>query len=498
MYPEEHLRVLRTNIAAVQSLVQTVAGTLGPKGLDILLVDEAGRMILTNDGIEILRQSDFQHPAARLAVDALQAQEQQVGDGTTTATVLTGALLGAALRSIEQGVPVNLLIKGIQRGIEQAITTLQTQALPADPEKLFQVALIAAREDQPLATLVWQAAQHLSPERIMGINLADWITSQVGATHHLIPGVVVGKRPLNPPLENWTATGTVLVLADGLEPEALDSQTLSTEAGFSRYLKAQDQFQQALHTLIEANVCCVITEKAIAPIAEAFLYEHNILALARVIQRDRDRVCRFSGARPAKALRILGATTDLLPYLGQATVHYQWDTAQVMFQEGGGEPQATVVLGAVSAEVAAEQERIGADACGALQAALKTGVVTGGGVAEWTCRSAVQDLANKTEDLSRYGILCVVEALGKPLEQIILNSGYAPLEKLTQLEAQHRQTSNPHLGIDCETGCIVDLAAQGIFDPAGVKTQALSVAGEITLRILRIQTLIRRRPEPAV
>ncbi|WP_287127985.1 TCP-1/cpn60 chaperonin family protein [Candidatus Cyanaurora vandensis] len=495
-----HLKVLRTNIAAVQVLVETVAGTLGPKGLDILLVDDVGQMVVTNDGIEILRQSDFQHPAARLAVAALQAQEQQVGDGTTTATVLTGALLSAALKALEQGVPVNLLLRGIQRGIACAITHLKATASQvdiADPA-LYQAVLVAARGDETLAQLVWQAAQHLGRERLLDpeTRLGEWVVSRVGAVSEVIAGVVVSKRPLNSPLADWQATGGVLVLSDSLEPESFDGQTLATEHGFSRYLEEQQRFQQALHRLVALGVRLVVTEKGMSPLAESFCDEQGILALSRVLTRDRERICRLTGARPAKTAVLYRSAPEVKAHLGQSELTYRKATAQVILQGGAGTAQATIVVGALSEETAAEQERITVDSTGALQAALRSGVVVGGGVAELTCRRLVQALQEQTEDLSRYGVACVHQALAKPLEQIIFNSGYAPLEKVALVETAQTKTSNPNLGIDCETGQVTDLAQLGIFDPAEVKVQALTVAAEITLRILRIQTLIRRRPDP--
>jgi chaperonin GroEL (HSP60 family) len=493
----EHLRVLKTNITAVQALVEAVAGTLGPQGLDILLVDDTGRMILTNDGIEILRQTDFQHPAARLAVEALKAQEQKVGDGTTTATILAGALLAQALKALEEGVSVNLLLRGIQRGIGTAISHLQATARPAQAEQLYQVALVAARGDHQLASMVGQAAHHLGLERLRSgeFRLADWVLSRVGADPQLIPGVVVGKPPLNAPLSDWQAQGEVLVLADGLEAEVLDPQTLATEAGFGRYLEAQARFTQAFQLLPSLGVKVVVTEKSIDPSAADFLFERDILVLQRVITRDRERICQLSGAKPIKATLLHRSAADVTPALGTAQIDYRKSTAQVIFTEGRGMAQATLLVGALSEEVAAEQERIAVDACGALQAAVRSGVVTGGGLAEWSCRPALQQLIDQTEDLSRYGMACVYSALGKPLEQLIRNSGYPTLEKLALVEAAQKKSRNSHLGLDCETGQVADLALLGILDPCEVKVYALTVAADIALRILRIQTLIRRREE---
>jgi len=498
---ETHLKVLRTNIAAVRAVVEAVAGTLGPKGLDVLLVDEVGRLTLTNDGVEILRQLDVQHPAAQLVVQVADAQDRAVGDGTTTATVLAGSLLEAALTAIEQGVSINLLLSGMRMGIARAVDALVAQARPpADLEDplLLAVTRVAARGDEALAHTVWQAARRIGIDRLKSdeVRLAELVVAEVGSSHRTFDGVLVGKKPVFEPPPGWQRSGNVLVLADPLEPEGIDPGALASEGGFSRFLEAQNQLRLQVQHLVAAGVVLVVCEKGIAPLAEEGLADAGILAVQRTLTRDSRRVCRFSGARPARRTLLGRGPEALAPWLGRASVRYDPPSGRLVLESGGGQPLATIVVGALTADVASEQERVAVDACAALQAALKGGVVVGGGIAEFVAAQAVATQVAATEGLTRYGLAAVATALRRPVEQIVTNSGYSSLEKVAALEAAQMKTGNRHLGIDCETGAITDLQEAGVVDPLTVKTHALQAAGEIAERILRIQTVVRRRENP--
>lgn len=490
-----HLKVLRANVAAVRTVVETVAGTLGPKGLDVMLVDEAGRLTLTNDGVEILRQLDVQHPASQLVVRVADAQDRAVGDGTTTATVLAGALLDAALAAVEMGVPINPLLAGLRQGIARAVAALAAQAqtiADLDDPLLLAVTAVAARGDQTLAQVVQSAARRIGAEALGSgeVRLADLVLAGTGAEHSWVDGVLIGKRPTSDPVEGWCRTGKILVLVDHLEPEGLEANALASEGGFTRFLEAQAHLMQQLQNIIAADIVLVVCEKGIAPLAEQSLAEAGILALQRVLDRDIKRICRFTGARPARRPALDRLHEGIL---GKAQVSYDHRSVRTTLQAGGGQPLATILVGALNTDVAAEQERIAVDACAALQAALKAGVVTGGGVAELAASQVVGALVAQTEGLVRYGLQAVSTALRRPIEQIMVNSGYSALEKVAALEAARHRSENPHLGIDCESGSIVDLMIEGVVDPLVVKTHALQAAGEIAERILRIQTVVRRR-----
>ncbi|MGA7955048.1 MAG: TCP-1/cpn60 chaperonin family protein [Gloeobacterales cyanobacterium] len=492
---EERLRVVRTNIAAVQVIVETVSGTLGPKGLDVLLVDELGRIILTNDGIEILRQLDAQHPCARLVIQAIEAQETAVGDGTTTATVMAGALLESALLALQKGVPVNPILSGMSKAVSVAVHALEemAQPVPFDSPLLLQTALIAARGDETLAQLVVEGVRTLGPEKLKDpeFRLSSVIAPRLGQASQLVAGTVLSKPALNPPLISWEKAGGVLVIADALEPESLDPQALGTESGFNQYLAAQNRFREALQNLSGRGIVVLLAEKSIDPAALDVLNQLGVLAFERVSRRDWQRICRFTGAAPITR-RALASKN--LP-LGKAQARYSGEQARLLFTEGAGEPTVTLQVGAISNEVLAENVRVTTDSCGAVQAALRMGIVAGGGAAEVACRPAVQQLLEQTQTLERFGIQSVLEALSRPLEQMLSNAGYAPLEKSAQVLAQQRIEQNPHLGIDQETGNITDLWQLGIVDPTEVKTHALRVASEIAGRVLRIQTIVRKREE---
>ncbi len=495
---ENHLKVLRTNIAAVRAIVETVAGTLGPKGLDVLLVDDIGRITLTNDGVEILSQLDAQHPAARLVIQAAVAQDRAVGDGTTTATVLAGALLDAGLDAIERGIAVNPLLAGLKAGVRAATEAMEVMAKPIgnlDDPRLIAATRIAARGDESIADVVLEAARQIGAERLRSgeLRLGELVLSQVGTPHRCMGGLLIGKLPLQLPPEDFERTGGIFVLADHLEPETIDAQALGTEGGFTRFLEAQESLRRGVELLVKAGVVLVVCEKGIAPIAEDMLAEAGIVALQRVLRRDSERIVSFTAARPARRRSLERPAEILGEYLGQATVQYDRSTNRVILTAGAGLPMATILVGAVNTDVAAELERVAIDAAGALQSALRGGTVTGGGVAEFVAARPVMALAARTEGLTRYGIEAAAIALRRPLAQIALNSGFSGFELVARLEAVQERTGNYTLGLDCDSGELVDLEAAGVVDPLLVKTHALAAAAEIAERILRIQTVVRKR-----
>jgi chaperonin GroEL (HSP60 family) len=290
---------------------------------------------------------------------------------------------------------------------------------------------------------------------------------------------------------SWEKAGGVLVIADALEPESLDPQALGTESGFNQYLAAQNRFREALQNLSGRGIVVLLAEKSIDPVALDVLNQLGVLAFERVSRRDWQRICRFTGATPITRTALASKN---LP-LGKAQARYSGEQARLLFTEGAGEPTVTLQVGAISDEVLAENVRVTTDSCGAVQAALRMGIVAGGGAAEVACRPAVQELLEQTQTLERFGIQSVLEALSRPLEQMLSNAGYAPLEKIAQVLAQQQIEQNPHLGIDQETGNITDLWKLGILDPTEVKIHALRVACEIAGRVLRIQTIVRKREE---
>jgi len=498
---DERASALASNAAAIAAVAAAVEGTLGPRGLNSMLVSRHGEVTITNDGATILRQIEVNHPAAKLLIGTARAQEEQVGDGTTTATILAAALVAEGVKQVERGVPVTRVIEGMKLGLAAATEALRAVArtVALDDPLLRQAALVAGRGEADLADLVLQAAGRIPAEKLLrdpAFRLSGCLTAIAGADNEVLDGLIIEKQRMSKQMPASVATARILLLDDALEPEEVEPEALATEAGFQRYLDLQREFLDQLGKLADLQVNCVMAQRAIADAAEETLGEQGVLAVRRLSRRDMAEVARHTGARPLKrsALRRPGA--ELAPLLGRAeSVAEDERHGHLRITGGAGESTATIVVSAATPEVRQERLRIAEDAAAAVQAALRGGVLPGGGAAEIAALPAVAEARKGAPGMTAYGLDCVIEALKRPLAQIVTNAGYNPLEKVEEVVARAQAGSS--LAVDCDTGELADMLALGVVDAAPVKLYALQAAGETATAILRINTVIRKRDEQA-
>lgn len=498
---DERLAALLTNASAVRAIASAVEGTIGPKGLDSMLVDRFGEVVITNDGITILTKMDVNHPAAKMVINTARAQEEAVGDGTTTATIMAGALLAEGVNHAVKGVPVTRIIEGIRLGIARAIECMKKNSRKVkgvnDPV-LEKVALIAGREHKDIADLVVKAAKMVGKEKLKEptFKLSETIVAVEGAENEVFMGVIVERERVNKQMPREVKGAKILCIDDALEPEEIEEEALGTEAGFQRYLEIQEEFKQNIAKVIGLGVNVVFVDRGISDMAEEMLSDAGVMVVQRVPSRALTQTEEHIGARPLKRTGLKKAAQDIEKYLGYADRVYEDEKLEHIRIVGGkGKPMATILVGAATEEVVGERERIAQDAASALQAAIIGGVVAGGGAAEMAVAREVDKIRSSVKGMSAYGVLCVVEALKKPLSQIVSNAGFNPLEKVGDVIAAQAETNKDSLAVDCETGEIADMYEIGVVDPALVKTHALKAAGEIAEAILRINTIIKKRDE---
>ncbi len=498
---DERLTALLTNVNAVRAIASAVEGTIGSKGLDTMLVDRFGDVVITNDGITILSRMEVNHPAARMVINAARAQEEEIGDGTTTATIMAGSLLAEGLGQAVKGVPVTRIIEGIRFGVERATAAMQERSTPVsspgDP-LLRQVALVAGRGHADIADLVVDAAGMVGNHKLSdpAFKLADTIVAREGAVSAVVSGVIIDKKPMNDQMPRQVENAVILVVDDALEPEELEEEALATESGFARYLELKSQFRRALSQLVEAGVGVIVVDKGVSDEAEEFLTDRGVMIVKRVGSRDLRKVADHTGARPVKRTGLHKDPQVLSRCLGRArTVSADEKLEHVRVVGGEGKPMATILVGASTDEVVDERERIACDAASAVQAAIRGGVVPGGGALELAAAAEVERARGQIKGMAAYGVDCVVEALKKPLSQIVANAGFNPLEKLGDVWAAMGEERTGRLGIHCDTGAVEDMWVMGVIDPLLVKTHALKAASEIAEAILRIDTIIKKRDD---
>lgn len=497
---DEHRRALRSNVAAVRTIASAVERTLGPKGLDVMLVDRYGDLTISNDGATILGKMDAQHPASRLLIHAAQAQDEEVGDGTTSATVLAAALVEEGAARILEGVPVAKILEGLRAGVARAIEWLEQLAVPVnglDDPLLSAAARIAARSDDRLAALAIQAAGMVPSDKLYGdraFRLAGCVVAKEGAQDTVFAGLVIDKQRMNRQMPTTVHNARVLVVADALEPEKVDDGALTTEVGYRRHVALRDEFEANIRRLVDLGVNFLAVERSVDEIAEELLTENGVLVLRRLGRRDLAAIAEHCGAKPVMRAGLRRPVEELTNALGTADeVCEDERLGCIIVRGGGGTPAATILVGAGTAEVREERLRIARDAAAAVQAALRGGVVPGGGAAEISAIPTVTQRRNELSGLATYGAEAVLAALRRPLAQMAANAGFNPLEKVAQIVAQQETTRHYTLGLDFETGEPVDMVDMGVVDPAPVRTAALKTAAEIAEAILRIGVVIRMK-----
>lgn len=499
---DERLSALMTNSSAIASLATAVEGTIGPKGLDCMLVDKFGDVTVTNDGATILDKIDTVHPAARMLIRTARAQEDEIGDGTTTTTIIASALINEGVGHVSRGVPVTKIIEGIRLGVNEAIEHVQSCAKPVKLSNpvLESIALVAARGNADISELIVKAAQltgepHL---RLPGHRLADAVLAKEGADNEVFAGIVLDKQRASKQMPRSVETPSVLVIDDALEPPEMEEEALATESGFARYVAMQDEFRANVEKIIALGVKFVAVAKAIDPAAEELFVDAGVFAVRRLSSRDVAKLVDVTGARTIKRSGLKKDAAELAGFLGKCERVYEDERLDHIRVLGSEDTSvATVLVGASTREVKDERERIARDAAGAVQTAIVSGMVAGGGAVEIAAMRHVQSFRDTVRGMAAYGVDAVVAALKKPLAHIVSNAGFNPLEKVEDVIAAQQKSGNPRLAVDCDTGEIVDMNKCGVVDPAGVKLYALKAAAEIAEAILRINTIIRKRDESA-
>lgn len=498
---EARMNALQSNAAAVRAVAAAVEGTLGPKGLDTMLVNGRGEVVVTNDGVTILERMDVKHPAAHMVVNIARAQQEEVGDGTTTATLLAAALVDEGVKQVKRGVPVAKIIAGIQYGVRFALEQMQMKARPIwdlEDEWLQRIAFTAGREQEDITTLVMEAAHLVGREKLLEkhFKLSETVVAHPRAESGVFSGVLLNKGRLNVQMPSFLENPRVLVVADALEPEQLEDEVLRTEAGFSKYMELKEAFRKTIEQLVELGVGLVVVGQGVDPVAEEILTDASVMVVNRIKKSDLIKVAEHTGARMVKRTGLDKSPEELEEILGScATVEEDERFQRIRITGGTGKPSATILVGAATEEVVGERERICKDAAAAVQAALRGGFIPGGGATELALARDVEKYRDTVQGMEGFGISAVAEALQRPMAQVVANAGFNPLEKVEEVKALQWKRRSDSLGIDCDRGSVVDMIEMGVVDSLLVKYHALQAASEVSTAILRIHTVVRMRDE---
>jgi chaperonin GroEL (HSP60 family) len=480
--------------------MSAVESTIGPKGLDTMLVDQFNNVVITNDGVTILNMMEVNHPVARMLIHSINAQQDEVGDGTTTAALMAGEMVVHGLELVKQGVPVAQVLTGLRYGVKEACRLMEREAIQVgslDTGQLYNIAYVAGREDASIARLIIEGAQLIGQEKLLepGFRFSQRVRAVEGAESEVINGVVISKERLTRqmPLE-LRGELPVLVLDDALEQEELESSALATESGFQQYLVLKEEFKENIKKLIAAGVRAVFVDRGADDVAVEMLEEAGVLVVARIPHKELVDLAEHCGAKLIKRNGLHKSVEELQKQFGIAThIIGNEKQAQIKVLGGRGKAIATILVGATTGEVVGEKERIAKDAAASVQSALQRGLVAGGGAAELAVARQLEQNKNALSGMAVFGADCVIAALKKPFMQIVTNAGFNPLEKLGDVHKSQELQNNHHLSINCDTGRIDDLYISGVVDPLYVKLHGLKTAGEVAEAILRINIIVKKK-----
>lgn len=491
---------LENNANAVRAVMSAVDNTIGPKGLDTMLVDQFGQVVITNDGVTILREMAVSHPVAKMLINAVKAQQEAVGDGTTTVALMAGELILSGIEQMLRGVPAAQVIAGIRAGITAAHQAMARSAQPVtaeDRDALYQIALIAGREHADIAQLITEGVALIGRDKLLeeGFKLSDMVKAVEGADNEVFSGVLVEKERADRQMPLAVHDDVhILVLDDALEPERLEDEALATESGFKHYLALRQTFKEQLQKIIITGARVVFVDRGLDDLALETLSEAGIMVVSRVPHKTLEAIAEHTGARMIKRSTLEKPPAELAKVLGRAeAVVGDEKRQQIKVIGGAGKPMATVLVGASTGEIVGERERIAKDAAASVQAAVQYGLVVGGGAGELAIARELEDVKNDLPPMAAFGVDCVMNALRQPFWHIAANAGFNPLEKLSEINKAQITAKSAHLGLDCDSGEVADLFERGIVDPAYVKLHGLTVAGEVAEAVLRIHIIVKKK-----
>lgn len=491
------------NITAAKAIAQSVRTTLGPRGMDKMLVDSSGNVVVTNDGVTILSEMDIEHPGANMIVEVAESQESEVGDGTTTAVVLAGELLAQAEELLEQDIHPTTIADGYQRAANEARGLLDEIARSVDiddVDTLEQIAVTVmtgkstADYSAELAEIVVQAVRAVADDNGR-IDLEDLIIKQGTGRpideSEFVDGLAIEGEPVGEEMPDDIDDARIAILDGDIDVKELetDAEIELTDADQYKEFKEaeQESVRGAVDALADAGADVLFASGDIADAAESYLAESGILAVDGVDQADIARLGRVTGGVVETNAEALGA--DHLGTAGEVSIGTVGNTDVIFVEDGATSDVGTLVIYGGTDQILDEVERAIADTLHAVQVALEEGAALGGGGAAETALSlALRDYAEGVGGREQLAVEAFAEALEIAPRTLAENAGHDPVDALIELRASHEGGST--FGLDAETGGVIDMYEDGVVEPVPVKRQAVESATEAAVMILRIDDVI--------
>ncbi len=496
----------RNNILAGKLVAETVRTTLGPKGMDKMLVDSLGDVIVSNDGVTILEEMQIEHPAAKMIVEIAKTQENEVGDGTTTAVVIAGELLKKAEDLLDMDIHPTMITRGYRMAALKAHSILQEIAETVDVDDvaiLLKVANTAMtgkgteNAKEHLAQLTVDAVRAIADktDKSITINTENIkIEKQVGsaiADSQLIQGIVLDKECVHSSMPKRVDSARIALVDSAIEIKSTETDAKIQINSPEQMQAFLDQEERMLKNMTEklaaAGATVVICQKGIDDLAQHFLAKKGILAVRRVKKSDMEALARATGATIVTTIEDISGAD-----LGRADVEERSiGDENMVFVENCKHPKAvTILVRGGTNHVLDEVKRTIEDALGVVAATIRSGkVVAGAGASEIEVAKELRAYAQSLSGREQLAVLAFAETLEVIPRTLAENAGLDPIDVITSLKAAH-DAGQKWTGINVFTGKVMDAWEANVIEPLEVKTQAVSSAAEVAIMILRIDDVI--------
>ncbi|MBW2979655.1 TCP-1/cpn60 chaperonin family protein [Candidatus Woesearchaeota archaeon] len=494
----------RNNILAAKLVAETIRTTLGPKGMDKMIVDSLGDVTVTNDGATILDEMNIEHPTAKMIVEVAKTQEDEVGDGTTTAVVLAGELLKNAEPLLDQNVHPAVLARGYRLAAKKAQEILNSVAENIDKndkELLKKIALTAmtgkgaeaAKEilAQLVVDAVIQVAEENGKVNKDNIKIEKKVGKGVEDTE-LVKGVVIEKERAHPGMPKKIENAKIALIDCALEIKSteIDAKIQITDPNQIQAFIQQEEkiLNEMVEKIAKTGANVIFCQKGIDDVAQHFLAKQGIFAARRVKESDMKALAKATGARIITNLDDL--TKDDLGTAGIVEEVKIGDEEMIYIKECKNPKSVTILVRGGTEHVVDEVKRAVEDAIGDVIAVLRTGkVVAGAGAPEIEVARQLRDFANTLSGREQLAVQAFAECIEIIPRTLAENAGLDPIDILAELKAAHEK-GDKWAGIDVFSGKVINAWETGIIEPLRIKTQALKSASEAAILILRIDDVI--------
>jgi thermosome len=495
------------NIMAARAIADAVRSTLGPKGMDKMLVDSMGDVVITNDGVTILKEIDVQHPAAKMVVEVAKTQDEEVGDGTTTAAILAGEFLKNALDLIDSKVHPTIIAKGYRMASERAVEILDSLGITVgadDVETLRNIAMTAMMSKsisgsrEHMAKLAVEAIRTITEERDGNLK-ADLdniqiVKKQGGSMEdtEMIRGIIVDKEPVHSAMPKKIENAKIALVNSALEIKKTEVEAkiqITNPEQMQAFLNEEERIlKQMVEQIRSVGANVVFCQKGIDDLVQHYLAKEKIFAARRLKESDMEKLSKATSAKIVNKLSELEKRD-----LGEAALVEvkKMQDDEMTFVTGCKNPKAVSILIRGGTEhVVDEIERSLDDALNVVRVAIEDGkMAAGGGATAMELAMGLKDFAASVSGREQMAIDAYASALEVVPIALAQNAGLDPIDVLIDLRKAHK-AGNKYAGINVFTGKVVNMRKENVLEPLRVGRQAIISATDAAIMILRIDDVV--------